>query len=71
MTPLGTLALGLLIRESFPPGTINIVNVAAKTGQLLASHVEIRQIAFMGSTAVRRRFQMAAAQCDLKRVSLE
>jgi len=69
--PLGSLALGPLIKECFPPGTINIINGAAKTGQLLSSHMEIRQIAFTGSTAVGRKIQVAAAQSNLKRVSLE
>lgn len=33
--PLGTLALGKLIKEVFPPGTINIINGTGKTGQLM------------------------------------
>ncbi|RVX71634.1 hypothetical protein B0A52_03818 [Exophiala mesophila] len=69
--PLGTLALGPLIQQCFPPGTINIVNGGGKTGQLLASHMEIRQIAFTGSTATGRKIQEYAARSNLKRVSLE
>lgn len=69
--PLGTLALGPLIRECFPPGVINVVNGGGKTGQLLAAHMEIRQIAFTGSTATGRKIQEAAAKSNLKRVSLE
>ncbi|CAK7198463.1 hypothetical protein SEUCBS139899_001124 [Sporothrix eucalyptigena] len=69
--PLGSLALGPLIRECFPPGTINIVNGGAKTGQLLASHMEIRQIGFTGGTATGRKIQEYAAKSNLKRVSLE
>ncbi|ETN41002.1 uncharacterized protein HMPREF1541_02934 [Cyphellophora europaea CBS 101466] len=69
--PLGTLALGPLIQQCFPPGVINIVNGAGKTGQLLAAHMEIRQIAFTGSTATGRKIQEAAAKSNLKRVSLE
>lgn len=69
--PLGALALGPLIKECFPPGTINIVNGGGKVGHLLASHVEIRQIAFTGSTATGRKIQEYAAKSNLKRVSLE
>lgn len=69
--PLGTLALGPLIKECFPPGTINIVNGGGKTGSLLASHMLIRQIAFTGSAASGRKVQEAAVKSNLKRVSLE
>lgn len=55
----------------FPPGTINIVNGAGKTGHLLAAHLKIRQIAFTGSTSTGRKIQEAAAKSNLKRVSLE
>jgi aldehyde dehydrogenase (NAD+) len=55
--PLGTLALGTLIKECFPPGVINIINGGGKTGQLMAAHMEIRQIAFTGSTATGRKIQ--------------
>lgn len=69
--PLGTLALGALIKEVFPPGVINIINGGGKTGQLMAAHMEIRQIAFTGSTATGRKIQEHAAKSNLKRVSLE
>ena len=69
--PLGTLALGKLIKQVFPPGTINIVNGGGKTGQLLAAHMDIRQIAFTGSTTTGRKIQQAAASSNLKRVTLE
>lgn len=69
--PLGTLALGKIIKECFPPGVINITNGGGKTGQLLSSHMQIRQIAFTGSTATGRKIQENAAKSNLKRVSLE
>lgn len=68
---MGALALGPLIKQCFPPGVVNIVNGGGKTGHLLAIHMEIRQIAFTGSTATGRRIQEAAAKSNLKRVSLE
>jgi aldehyde dehydrogenase (NAD+) len=65
------LALGKIIKQCFPPGVVNIVNGGGKTGQLLASHMDIRQIAFTGSTATGRKIQEHAAKSNLKRVSLE
>lgn len=50
---------------------MNIINGTGKTGALLASHMEIRQIAFTGSTATGRKIQEYAAKSNLKRVSLE
>jgi aldehyde dehydrogenase (NAD+) len=69
--PLGILSLGKAIAKCFPPGTINIVNGGGKVGQLLASHMKIRQIGFTGSTATGRKIQEFAAKSNLKRVSLE
>jgi aldehyde dehydrogenase (NAD+) len=69
-SPLGIIALGPLIKQCFPAGVINIMSAAGKTGQLLAAHMEIRQIAFMGSTATGRIIQEPAAKSNLKRVSL-
>lgn len=48
-----------------------MINGGGKTGALLAAHMEIRQIAFTGSTATGRKIQEAAAKSNLKRVSLE
>jgi aldehyde dehydrogenase (NAD+) len=71
-SPLGILSLGSLVKEAgFPPGVINIVNGAGKVGALLASHMHIRKISFTGSANVGRKIQMAAAQSNLKRVTLE
>lgn len=69
--PLGVLALGPLIKQCFPPGTINILNGTGATGNLMALHMKIRQISFTGSTATGRKIQQAAALSNLKRVSLE
>lgn len=69
--PLGALALGALCKEVFPPGTVNIINGTGKTGALMASHMDIRAIAFTGSTATGRKIQEYAAKSNLKRVSLE
>jgi len=55
----------------FPPGVINIVTGAGKTGALLAEHMDIRKISFTGSTAAGRKVQQAAAASNLKVVTLE
>ena len=52
-SPLGAIALGDYIKEAgFPPGVINIISGAGKTGSLLAAHMKIFKISFTGS--VRR-----------------
>jgi aldehyde dehydrogenase (NAD+) len=71
-SPLGALALGKLVVEAgFPPGVINFISGGPKTGQLLASHMDINKISFTGSAAAGRKVQEAAAKSNLKRVTLE
>ncbi|CAG7554670.1 unnamed protein product [Fusarium equiseti] len=71
-SPLGMLQLGHLIKEAgFPPGVINILNGAAETGSLLASHMKIRMISFTGSAFTGRKIQEMAAKSNLKKVALE
>lgn len=71
-SPLGTLALGDLVKEAgFPPGVINFVSGGGKVGALLASHMEIAKISFTGSTAAGRLVQIAAAKSNLKHCTLE
>ena len=71
-SPLGTLAVGELVKEAgFPPGVINLVSGGGKVGALLASHMEIAKISFTGSTAAGRLVQIAAAKSNLKRCTLE
>lgn len=70
--PLGAIYLGALFKEAgFPPGVINLLSGGAATGALLASHMKIAKIAFTGSTAAGRKVQVAAAQSNLKHVTLE
>lgn len=48
-SPLGLAAYGDLINEAgFPPGVIQIVTGAGAVGSLLASHMDIKKIAFTG-----------------------
>ncbi|KAL3454419.1 aldehyde dehydrogenase [Aspergillus insuetus] len=75
--PLGVCAgiaawNGTLFKEAgFPPGVINLLSGAGNVGAQLASHMDIAKISFTGSTAVGRKIQIAAAQSNLKIVSLE
>lgn len=71
-TPLGTLACGPLFEQAgFPKGVLQIVTGFGQTGALLASHMRIRKISFTGSIQTGRKIQVAAAQSNLKRVTLE
>lgn len=70
--PLGAIALGKLFKEAgFPPGVVNLLSGGGKTGALLASHMDIARISFTGSIAAGRKVQIAAAQSNLKPVTLE
>ncbi|KAL1905675.1 hypothetical protein Sste5344_008613 [Sporothrix stenoceras] len=71
-SPLGSLAIASLFKAAgFPPGVLQIVTGAGETGGLLASHMKIRKISFTGSIATGRKIQIASAQSNLKRVTLE
>ncbi|KAF2637829.1 aldehyde dehydrogenase [Massarina eburnea CBS 473.64] len=71
-TPIGVMQLGDLIKEAgFPPGVIQIVNGDAKTGAMLASHMDINKISFTGSVFAGKKVQELAAKSNLKRVTLE
>ncbi|KAF4465158.1 aldehyde dehydrogenase [Fusarium albosuccineum] len=71
-SPLSALLLGRLIKEAgFPPGVINLLSGAGKTGSLLSSHMGIGKICFTGSVGAGRKVQVAAAQSNLKHVTLE
>ncbi|CAK7243897.1 MAG: hypothetical protein STHCBS139747_005427 [Sporothrix thermara] len=71
-SPLGTLAMAGLFKEAgFPPGVLQVLTGAGETGGLLASHMRIRKISFTGSVATGRKIQIASAQSNLKRVTLE
>ena len=71
-TPLGSLALAPLFEQAgFPKGVIQVVTGAGETGALLSSHMSIRKISFTGSIPTGKKIQVAAAQSNLKRVTLE
>lgn len=72
-TPLSALRIGELIVEAgFPEGVVNLLPGFGPTaGAAIAHHMEIDKVAFTGSTAVGRLILAAAAQSNLKRVTLE
>lgn len=73
LTPLTALRLGHLCREAgLPDGVVNVVTGdGPNTGMALARHMAVDKIAFTGSTDVARELLKAAAESNLKRLSLE
>jgi aldehyde dehydrogenase (NAD+) len=70
--PFSAMYLGELSTQAgLPDGTINILAGAAEAGQAMGSHMSIREISFTGSPIIGRKVQVAAAQSNLKRVTLE
>ncbi|CAG8251500.1 unnamed protein product [Penicillium salamii] len=68
-SPLGSLAVAPLFgKAGFPPGVIQVLTGDGSTGAWLASHM---RISFTGSVATGKKIQVAAAQSNLKRVTLE
>ncbi len=72
-TPLSALYIAALSKEAgFPDGVINVINGFGQTvGHSIVSHLEVRKVAFTGSTEVGRLIMKTAADSNLKKVSLE
>lgn len=72
-SPLSAIRLGQLALESgLPPGVFQVVPGFGHTaGAALAAHMDVDCIAFTGSTLTGKAVMQAAAQSNLKRVSLE
>jgi aldehyde dehydrogenase (NAD+) len=70
-TPLTALMLAKLIEEAdLPPGVVNIVTGAGKTGAALVAHDGVDKVAFTGSTDVGKKIQRAIAGTK-KKLTLE
>ena len=70
-TPLTALLLAELIEEAdFPPGVVNVITGAGRTGKNLVQHEGIDKVAFTGSTAVGKLIQKTLAGTG-KRFTLE
>jgi len=72
-TPLTALRMGELILEAgFPEGVVNLLPGYGPTaGAAIARHMDVDKVAFTGSTEVGHLIMAAAAQSNLKRVTLE
>jgi aldehyde dehydrogenase (NAD+) len=72
-TPLTALYVARLAQEvGFPDGVINVVPGYGPTaGAALSEHMDVDKIAFTGETSTGKIVMTAAAQSNLKRVSLE
>jgi aldehyde dehydrogenase (NAD+) len=72
-TPLTALRVAKLAQEvGFPDGVLNVVPGYGPTaGAALAAHKDVDKLAFTGETTTGQIVMTAAAQSNLKRVSLE
>jgi aldehyde dehydrogenase (NAD+) len=72
-TPLSALAVARLAQEvGFPEGVINVVPGFGETaGASLTAHMDVDKVAFTGEGSTGKLVMTAAAQSNLKRVSLE
>jgi aldehyde dehydrogenase (NAD+) len=72
-TPLSALvAAKLVVEAGFPPGVINIISGFGKiAGAAISSHMGVDKVAFTGSTITGRSIMKAAADSNLKKVTLE
>ncbi|KAF3011863.1 hypothetical protein G7054_g9547 [Neopestalotiopsis clavispora] len=72
-TPLSALVFANLIKEAgFPPGVVNVISGFGRVaGAALSSHMDVDKIAFTGSTLIGRTIMKAAADSNLKKVTLE
>lgn len=72
-TPLSALYASQLIKEAgAPKGVYNLVPGFGKiVGEAIARHNKVKKVAFTGSTATGKRILQAAAETNLKKVTLE
>ena len=62
----------LIVEAGFPEGVVNMLPGYGPTaGQAIARHMDVDKVAFTGSTEVGHLIMEAAAQTNLKRVTLE
>jgi aldehyde dehydrogenase (NAD+) len=72
-TPITALRVAKLAQEvGFPDGVVNVVPGYGPTaGAALSGHMDVDKVAFTGETTTGKIIMTAAAQSNLKRVSLE
>lgn len=73
ITPLSLLYFAKLVQEAgFPAGVFNVLSgYGTDVGDAIARNPFLRKVAFTGSTATGQKIMDAAAQSNLKSVSLE
>ncbi|KAL8292854.1 hypothetical protein RQP46_000548 [Phenoliferia psychrophenolica] len=73
LTPLTALALcDLIVEAGFPAGVVNTLpGTGPVAGAAISSHMDINKVAFTGSVVTGRRIMAAAANSNLKKVTLE
>lgn len=69
-TPLSTLLVGEVARETLPPGVLNVLAGGDELGRWMTEHQGIAGIAFTGSVATGKRVYASAAE-TVKRITLE
>ncbi|KJH49196.1 aldehyde dehydrogenase family protein [Dictyocaulus viviparus] len=72
-TPLSALHVASLVKEAgFPEGVVNVIPGFGPTaGHAISSHKGIDKVAFTGSTEVGRLVMQAAAETNIKKITLE
>lgn len=71
-TSLSALRLGELSRGILPDGVLNVITGGAyPAGDQLVRHPDVRRLAFIGSAATGMAIQRAAAEVNVKHVTLE
>jgi aldehyde dehydrogenase (NAD+) len=70
-TPLSAMLFAeICMQAELPPGVVNIVTGAGKTGSLVVTHPDVKKVAFTGSTEVGKLIQRAVAGTG-KKLTLE
>jgi len=70
-TPLSALVLAEILQQAdLPPGVVNILTGAGRTGAAIVAHPGVDKVAFTGSTKVGKEIQQAVAG-TAKRLTLE
>lgn len=72
-TPLSALYACKLVKEAgIPAGLVNVIpGSGRKCGNAILNHNLVKKVAFTGSTAIGRQVMVAAANSNLKKVTLE
>ena len=72
-SPLSCLVIGRLCQEiGLPKGVLNILSGYGRPcGEAIAKHMDIRKVSFTGSVIAGRAVKKAAAESNLKNVTLE